>query len=302
MTEQTAGGAEGLPLRERYGHVFARLAKYSRAPAKIDESNVYEEANPDTREIIDALLEDNLLPGSRLEGREHFAELLKLVKSGKNAIILAEHYSNMDLPAMMYLLEHDEGGFGKELSGRIVAISGVKLNEDDPLVRAYSEAFTRIVIYPSRSLAKLTDPDEINRGKKINMAATRALYSARQNGRIIMVFPSGTRFRDGKPETKRGVREIDSYLRLFDVMALVSINGSCLRIPPDNSEDMLDDRVFHDKMIVAASPVMDCKLFRASVLNALPPDAADPKQAAVDRIMELLEEQHVAYEKVRNKK
>ncbi|MDR1257235.1 MAG: 1-acyl-sn-glycerol-3-phosphate acyltransferase [Spirochaetaceae bacterium] len=301
MTEQTAGGTEGLPLRERYGHVFDRLAKYSRAPAKIDESNVYEEANPDTREIIDALIKDNLLPGSRLEGREHFAELLKLVKSGKNAIILAEHYSNMDLPAMMYLLEHDEGGFGKELAGRIVAISGVKLNEDNPLVRAYSEAFTRIVIYPSRSLAKLTDPDEINRGKKINMAAMRALYSARQNGQIIMVFPSGTRFRDGKPETKRGVREIDSYLRLFDVMALVSINGSCLRIPPDNSEDMLDDRVFHDKMIVAASPVMDCKLFRASVLNALPPDAADPKQAAVDRIMELLEEQHDVYEKARNK-
>jgi glycerol-3-phosphate O-acyltransferase len=301
LTEQTAGGTEGLPLRERYGHVFDRLAKYSRAPAKIDESNVYEEANPDTREIIDALIKDNLLPGSRLEGREHFAELLKLVKSGKNAIILAEHYSNMDLPAMMYLLEHDEGGFGKELAGRIVAISGVKLNEDNPLVRAYSEAFTRIVIYPSRSLAKLTDPDEINRGKKINMAAMRALYSARQNGQIIMVFPSGTRFRDGKPETKRGVREIDSYLRLFDVMALVSINGSCLRIPPDNSEDMLDDRVFHDKMIVAASPVMDCKLFRASVLNALPPDAADPKQAAVDRIMELLEEQHDVYEKARNK-
>jgi glycerol-3-phosphate O-acyltransferase len=302
VSEQTAGGVDGLSIRERYGHVFARLAGYSHAPAKIDESNVYEEANPATRRIIDAMIKENLLPGSRLEGREHFGELLKLVKSGKNALILAEHYSNMDLPVMTYLLEHDGSGFGKELSERIVAISGVKLNEDDPLVRAYSEAFTRIVIYPSRSLAKLTDPEEINRGKKINMAAMRALYSARQNGRVILVFPSGTRFRPGKPETKRGVREIDSYLRLFDVMALVSINGSCLRISPDGSEDMLDDRVFHDKIIVAASPVMDCKSFRESVLDALPPDAADPKQAAVDSIMELLEEQHALYEKVRNKK
>jgi glycerol-3-phosphate O-acyltransferase len=299
MTEQTTAGADGLSIRERYGHVFARLASYSHAPAKINESNVYEEANPATRKIIDAMVKDNLLPGSRLEGREHFAELLELVKSGKSAIILPEHYSNMDLPVMLYLMEHDGSSFGKELSERIVAISGVKLNEADPFVRAYTEAFTRIVIYPSRSMEKLTDPEEISRGKKINMAAMRALYSARQNGQIITVFPSGTRFRPGKPETKRGVREIDSYLRLFDVMILVSINGSCLRITPENSESMLEDKVFHDRIIVAASPVIACKPFRESVLAALPPDTADPKQAAVNRIMELLEEQHTAYEKIR---
>jgi glycerol-3-phosphate O-acyltransferase len=299
MTEQTTNTADGLSVRERYGHIFSQLSHCSHAPAKINEFNVYEEANPATRRIINAMLEENLLPGSRLEGREHFAELLELVKSGKSAIILPEHYSNMDLPVILYLMEHDRGDFGKELSERIVAISGVKLNEADPLVRAYTEAFTRIVIYPSRSMAKLTDPEEISRGKKINMAAMRALYSARQNGRVITVFPSGTRFRPGKPETKRGVREIDSYLRLFDVMILVSINGSCLRITPENSENMLEDKVFHDKIIVAASPVIACKPFRESVLDKLPPDTADPKQAAVDRIMEMLEEQHAAYEKIR---
>jgi glycerol-3-phosphate O-acyltransferase len=293
--------ADGLSIKERYGHVFGPLTRYSRAPAKIDEFNVYEEANPDTRKIIDAMVADNLLPGSGLMGREHFAEFLERTKSGESALILSEHYSNMDLPVIMYLLEHDGGDFGKELSSRIVAISGLKLNEDDPLVRAYSEAFTRIVIYPSRSLAKLNDPKEIGRGKKINMAAMRALYLARQNGQIITVFPSGTRFRHGKPETKRGVREIDSYLRLFDIMILVSINGSCLRIPPDGSEDMLEDRVFRDKVIIAASPVIECKRFRDAVISALPPDAPDPKRAAVNRVMETLEEQHAKYEAAKNR-
>ena len=37
----------------------------------------------------------------------------------------------------------------------------------------------------------------------------------KKQGKIILVFPSGTRYRPGCPDTKRGLREIDSYLRLF---------------------------------------------------------------------------------------
>jgi glycerol-3-phosphate O-acyltransferase len=291
---------DGLSLKERYGHLFEQLSQLSRAPAKIDESNVYEEGNPNTRKMIDAMVEEHLLPGSRLEGREHFADFLEQIKSGKRGLVLSEHYSNLDLPVIFYLLEHDDGDFGGEIARRIIAISGLKLNEEDSLVRAYTEAFTRIVIYPSRSLAKVTDPEEIKRGKKINLAAIRAMDTARRNRQIITVFPSGTRYRPGKPETKRGVREIDSYLRIFDVMILVSINGSCLRLSPDRPEDMLADQIFHDKVIVASSPVMECKSFRNSVLQTIDPSSdVDPKQATVNRVMELLEEQHVKYEAVR---
>jgi glycerol-3-phosphate O-acyltransferase len=250
--------------------------------------------------MMDAMLKENLLPGSRLEGREYFADFLEQVKTGKRGLLLSEHYSNLDLPVIFYLLEHDGSDFGREIAQKLIAISGKKLNEDDPLVRAYTEAFTRIVIYPSRSLAKVTDPEEINRGKKINMAAMRAMDRARLNKQIIAVFPSGTRYRPGKPETKRGVREIDSYLRIFDIMILVSINGSCLRISPHNTEDMLADQVFHDKVIVASSPVMECKPFRKTIINSIDPASGiDPKQATADRIMELLEEQHITYEAVR---
>jgi glycerol-3-phosphate O-acyltransferase len=292
---------DGLSLKERYGHLFEQLARLSRAPAKIDESNVYEEGNPGTRKMIDAIVEENLLPGSRLEGREHFADFLEQIKAGKRGLMLAEHYSNLDLPEIFYLLEHDGGDFGREIARRIIAISGLKLNEEDPLVRAYTEAFTRIVIYPSRSLAKVTDPEEIKRGKKINMAAIRAMDTARRNRQIILVFPSGTRYRPGKPETKRGVREIDSYLRIFDVMILVSINGCCLRLSPDNPEDMLADRIFRDKVIIASSPVMECKSFRGAILKTTDPlSDVDPKQVTVNRVMELLEEQHVQYEAVRS--
>ncbi|MDR1239778.1 MAG: 1-acyl-sn-glycerol-3-phosphate acyltransferase [Treponema sp.] len=291
---------DGLSLQERYGHLFSRLAQLSRAPARIDESNVYEEGNSGTRKMIDALVEENLLPGSRLEGREHFAEFCEQTRAGKRGLLLAEHYSNLDLPLIFYLLEHDTGNFGGELARRLVAISGLKLNEENHLVRAYTEAFTRIVIYPSRGLASVTDPEEINRGKKINMAAMRAMDAARRNRQVIAVFPSGTRYRPGRPETKQGVREIDSYLRIFDIMILVSINGSCLRISSGDPENMLADMVFRDKIIVASSPVIECRPFRKSIVETIDSSSGvDPKQETVNRVMELLEAQHIHYEAVR---
>jgi glycerol-3-phosphate O-acyltransferase len=294
---------DGLSLIERYKHLFGQLIQFSHAPARISELNVYQEGNPDTRKLMDTIVEENLLPDSRLEGREHFADFLTQVSAGKRGLLLAEHYSNLDLPILFYLLEHDEGSFGKEIAQRIVAISGLKLNEEDPLVRAYTEAFTRIVIYPSRSLAKVGDPEEINRGKKINMAAMRAMDTARRNKQIIMVFPSGTRYRPGKPETKRGVREIDSYLRIFDIMILVSINGSCLRLSSDNPENMLADQVYRDNVIVASSPVIECKPFRDAIIGGMDlSSGTDPKQVTVNRVMDLLEEQHIKYEAVHEAK
>ena len=126
-----------------------------------------------------------------------------------------------------------------------------------------------------------------------------AMDDCKRRGQIILVFPSGTRYRPGQPETKRGLREIDSYLRLFDIMILVSVNGNCLRINESNPDDMLADIPVKDKVILTASPVIDCKTFRKEVLDSLPPDTAEPKQKTVDKVMQILEEQHEAVEKTR---
>jgi len=288
---------EGIELRERYKHFFAELAKYAHAADKIDETNVYQEWNPGTRKIMDSMVEDNLLPGSGIENAENFKEFLNQVKDGKRGLILMEHYSNMDLPMLCYLLEHTEGDFGKDVSSRIVAMAGMKLNEENPMVKAWAEGFSRVVIYPSRSLAAYANSEEYAaeeaKSRKINMASMRAMDAAKKRGQTILVFPSGTRYRPGQPETKRGLREIDSYLRMFDVMILVSINGNCLRINPEKSNDMLADLVCKDLMILTASPVIDCKKFRNETIASLGENPeVDPKQATVDKIMAILEQQH----------
>lgn len=296
---------KGIPLTERYGYMFADLAKLGHAAAVIDETNVYQPCNKSTRKLLDKMCEDNLLPGSRLEGVEHFKEFNELLKQGKRGLILMEHYGNMDLPTICYLLEHDGGDFGKDLSEKIVAIAGMKLNEENPMVRSWAEGFTRVVIYPSRSLASITDPVEKEKedakSRKINMASMRAMDKCKKEGKPILVFPAGTRYRPGKPQTKKGVREIDSYLRMFDVMILISTNGNCLRIGEKEPENMLADLVHPDTVIMAASPVIECKKFRNDILATLDDFEGDKKVVVVDKVMEQLQVLHNQYKETYQK-
>lgn len=297
----------GQSIRERYGDLLKQIAQVSNAADKIATDNVYQPANPQTRKFMDALVAENMAEGSRLEGKENFRAFFDAVKSGKHGLILMEHYSNTDLPALCWLLEHDLGEEGKDFSKRIVAVAGMKLNEANPFVKAFAESFTRVVIYPTRSLNKAEETAqseeerivEEKKARSINLAAMHAMDDCKRRGEVILVFPSGTRYRPGHPETKRGLREIDSYLRMFDVMILVTINGSCLTIDMEHPDDMLADIVAPDKQIFAASPVIECKKYRKEYLATLPEDCPDPKQAMIDHVMARFDEQHEAMEKLR---
>ena len=294
---------EGQSIREKYGFMFAQMAQVAHAAAEIDETNVFEPANPETRTFMDKLAGENLAEGSKIGCVENFEAFFDAIEGGKSGLILMEHYSNLDLPALTYLLEHSGSEKCAELSKRIIAIAGMKLNEESPMVRAFAESFTRVVIYPTRSLAKIADENERAaeeaKARKINLAAMKAMDNCKRAGNPILVFPSGTRYRPGKPETKRGLREIDSYLRLFDTMILVTINGLSLHIDPEHPDDMLADIIKPDAMVFTASPLYDCKSFRKEYMASLPETEADPKQRVIDHVMELFDAQHEAVEKTR---
>ena len=288
-------------LKEKFGDLFAEMVAHSKAAAKIDETKVYEEANPEMRKYMFKLLDDTFSADSGLGNLENFKDFYeKVVKQGKSGLILMEHYTNLDLPAIIYLLQKVGESWADDFASRIVAVAGMKLNEASAGVRAFTEGFTRVVIYPTRSLnaveAKGISQEELKaeeqKARKINFAAMRAMDACKKRGQMILVFPSGTRYRPGKPETKRGLREIDSYLRLFDYMLLVGINGNCLRINPDNPDDMLEDILEPGKVTLTAHPVLDCKKFREDVLSSLPADESDPKQKTVDQVMQILDEIH----------
>ena len=289
-------------LKGKYGKHFAEMAQVSHAAEKIDETKIYEEANLATRKYMNIILDDNFLPDSGLINPENFKAFYEsVVKEGKTGLILMEHYSNLDLPGIIYLLEKHGEDWSKDFASRIVAVAGMKLNEAHPLVRAWTEGFSRVVIYPTRSLNAVNQKEEITeeekaeeekRARKINFAAMRKVDELKKQGKIILVFPSGTRYRPGCPDTKRGLREIDSYLRLFENVLLVGVNGNSLRIDMENPDDMLADIVVQDTITLTASPIINCKEFRNKVLATLPEDTPDPKQVIVDTIMAELDKVH----------
>lgn len=288
-------------LAVKYRHLFPELKRLSRAQNVITEENVYQPANMGIRVHMDKMCEENMLEGSTIRNLDNISAFLSALKNGKRGIILMEHYSNFDLPGLIYLLNRT-GGEAAELASRIIAIAGMKLNEENPYVAAFAEAYSRIIIYPSRSLMSIKDPEvlkkEEQRSRVINLASMRALDKSRKEGNAVLVFPSGTRYRPGQPETKKGVREIDSYIRLSDALLLISINGNCLRFSED-PKDMLGDVVYKDKIIMTASQVYDCDEFRKSAAQWAGEKTEDKKQMVVDYVMHCLEIMHEENEKGR---
>lgn len=286
-----------IPLR--YGTTILRMMANSKKQHVITEENVWQEGNTANRHLFYKIIEDLLLPGSAIVGLEHLLDLYHRAQAGESCLILSEHYSNFDLPCLTNLLEKGNPE-GEKIADALVAIAGLKLNEESPVVAAFTEAFSRIVIYPSRSIEALPDSPEkeaeLLRAQKINLASMRALSKAKKSGYIVLLFPAGTRYRPGKPETKRAVKEVDSYLKTFDHFVFVSINGNTLHVTSDGS--MVDDQAHRDVIVYGVSPVQSTSEFRKQA-QADCPEGQDSKQFTVDRVMAELEKMHERYEPFR---
>jgi glycerol-3-phosphate O-acyltransferase len=287
-------------LSSVFQDTIKQVVALSKTSTVVSEQNVYQIGQGEIVPLIDKMIDALILPGSGIGGMEHLSDLLNRAREGKSCLLLLEHYSNMDLPIFSYLLRKEQGP-GKEIADALVAIAGMKLNESSPTVAAFTGAYTRIVIYPSRSLQSLDaerDRAEIIRSNAINRAAMKSLLEAKTQGKLILVFPSGTRYRPWDPSTKKGVREIDSYVKVFDYMCFVAINGELLHVRPG---DMMDDYVSQDVVRFTASPVVSCGEFRDAA-RAKAAEIEDKKQAAVDAIMEQLEALHREAEKERERR
>lgn len=289
-------------IAEVYRTHLAAMIQNTSQNQEVTEKNVFQPGNPVNRKYVDKVIEDHLLPGSRIINIETLYELHRRSKEGKSCLILMEHYSNFDLPVFIYLLSRS-GPEGLATADSIVAMAGLKLNVESRAVLAFSEAYSRIVIYPSRYLEKITDPEEQKEARRkssvINRASLHHMVRCKHSGHIILVFPSGTRYRPGNPDTKRGLKEIDSYLKVFDYMVLVGIGGNILRIHP--SGEMEEDQLFKDTVVYKVSPILECEAFRNEARSKAPADA-DLKQFVADEVMRELEKLHEEIERIREPK
>jgi glycerol-3-phosphate O-acyltransferase len=265
----------------------------------VTEDNVFQPGKPANKPFLREIMADLLLPGSRIIGRQNLLALHQLAQRKKPCLVLMQHYSNFDIPCFYELLERSGDDY-REVGNDVVCVAGVKLNETSKLVLAFTEVFTRVVLYPSRGLEAIKDAREKHAAEKrrarLNLAAMKMLNTLRKEGKLILVFPSGTRYRPWDPSTARGLKEIDSYLKFYSHMVLISINGNTLL--PNPAGDMDRDFPTRDLMIYTVSPVRRCSEFRRQALKNRDHDA-EPKQHVADSVMASMRALHDRTEKYR---
>ena len=170
----------------------------------ITPENIYQQAYTKNRPMLLEIMRMGHLPGSTILGMDNVRKLGQLAKEGKSCLILSEHLSNMDVPSMFTRFEDCGDEEVKDLFDKLVFVAGVKLNQT-PLVKLYTEMFTRIVIYPVRGLNKIAQDEskkeEYELAKKINMRATRKIMELKNKGSIFVLYPAGTRYREWEPSS-----------------------------------------------------------------------------------------------------
>jgi len=287
--------------RSRYARIIEQMIANSTGAPVVTEENVYQPGRPANKPLVSQIVRDLMLPGSRIIGKENLLELQQLARKKKPCLILMEHYSNFDLPCFCELLER-LGDSYKEVADALVAVAGVKLNEESKLVLAFTEVFTRVVLYPSRGIETIEDHkvrhDAERRRARLNLAAMKKLMTLRREGKLVLVFPTGTRYRPWDPSTARGLKEMDTYLKFYSHMVMVAINGNTLLPNPNGGMD--EDYPSRDVMIYTVSPVWKCSEFRRRALK----DGAheeDKKQHVVDAAMASLGRLHERTEKARQR-
>jgi len=261
--------------------------------------NVYQVGCKTNRKWIGGFVDALALPGSRIDNSEVLTELRRRSLAGESCIIMAEHYSNFDFPVLFRFIERNEK-LGPEIAESLLPIRGMKLSETLPSIAVFSRSYDTIIIYPSKTLDSITDPKKIaavrKKSVRINHAAMREMIFRKRNGRIIVVFPSGTRYRPWDPSSKKGVREIGSYVKTFDNIVFMGINGNLL--PVNRSGDMSQDELTRDLMILTCSDIVNGRHYRAK-MKTLMPEGENLKNYLVNQVMLELEKIHNRVEPIR---
>ncbi len=260
--------------------------------------NVYLPGEAANRKIIGDFIEPLMKTGSGIRGAENLKRLHELSQKGESCLLLIEHYSNFDYPALYRLVEKDKI-LGPKVAESFLPIQGMKLSESSDFTAAFSNSYDTIVIYPSRAIDKEKNPEKLAEIRKvslpINHAAMRELTKRKYNGSIVIVFPAGTRYRPWAPDSKKGVREIYTYLKAFDHICFVGINGNLLI--PCQEDDMEKDTLNKDVILFTVSRPVKGKEFREEK-TAEAPKGADARQYVVDQVMaqlDILHEQTEAF-------
>ncbi|MCS7205950.1 MAG: 1-acyl-sn-glycerol-3-phosphate acyltransferase [Leptospiraceae bacterium] len=161
-------------------------------PSKLDEVGVYTKQNPKIRDFITEFLTP-LFQNFTFEGTENLEYLLPLANEFPVTII-SNHMSHLDAPAIYYMF-YRQGGIAREIADRLVFIAG-RLAFTEDFTRLGLYMFDTLLVCSKRDMAQ--NPSLADVMTKINMRAFRQSQQLQKEGKIIVIFPEGTRSRTGQ--------------------------------------------------------------------------------------------------------
>ncbi len=286
---------DARPFKECFADEIRLMTQYSNGTT-ITKHNVLREGRRGGRRLLDSIIKKTLQPKSGIIGFENLQSLYQLCQQGYSTLILMEHYSNVDFPVLMYLLAN-HSHIGEQIGRAIIPMATIRLNEDDRAVSAFTDAYTHISIFPARRLEQISmsrsHEAERHKAREINHAAMRHMQTLKSSGHIILMFPSGTRYKSNKPETKRVLKIVDSFMKRFEYIILGGIMGTLLVV--NDPKDMLSDYVRKDRMVYAFGAPTATKKFRAPH-KKLAQNRNDLALRVTDQIEKELEKMHTVAE------
>ncbi len=163
-----------------------------REPTALEEVGVYTQKIPFIRDFMTEFFQP-LMRNFHIEGKENLPHIVGL--RGKFPMVLiSNHVSHFDTVAIYNLL-YKEGGAARELADNLVFIAGRLAFEPD---------FTRLGLYMINTLLVCSkrdmadNPGMADLMTRINMRSFRQSQQLQKQGKVIAIFPEGTRSRTGK--------------------------------------------------------------------------------------------------------
>lgn len=156
-------------------------------------------------EILMDFIEPVFISSVNLEGTKNLDTVRELLFEGKHIVIVANHQSHADGPAIHVGLSRN--GFA-DLAKKCVYVSGIKMDQM-PATKILGRRVPTISVWPPTIEPK--NEDEERTKNKMLMQSMRALRECFQNGKIVVLFPEGGRSRN--KGMRQAFSQVAAYMR-----------------------------------------------------------------------------------------